>query len=82
MVTKQYRVKIRNIVMGVPITFLDKYCPKQFKIEQCCEPAINLKALRNLDNFKEYKSRQIVINDVLCQKTYHRFLIRRKLKQP
>ena len=79
--TKQYHIKVRNIVMGVPITFLDKYCPKQFEIEQCCEPAINLETLRNLDNFKEYKSRQIVINDVLCQKTYHRFLIRRKLKQ-
>ena len=80
-VKKQYHIKVRNIVMGVPITFLDKYCPKQFEIEQCCEPAINLEALRNLDNSKEYKSRQIVINDVLCQKTYHRFLIRRKLKQ-
>lgn len=31
-VNKQYRVKVRNIVMGVPITFLDKYCPKQFEI--------------------------------------------------
>ena len=31
--TKRYRVKIRNIVMGVPITFLDKYCPEQFEIE-------------------------------------------------
>ena len=79
--TKRYHIKVRNIVMGVPITFLDKYCPEQFEIEQCCEPAINLEILRNLDNFKEYKSRQIVINDVLCQKTYHRFLIRRKLKQ-
>ena len=80
-VNKQYRIKVRNIVMGVPITFLDKYCPEQFEIEQCCEPAINLETLRNLDNFKEYKSRQIVINDVLCQKTYHRFLIKRKLKK-
>ena len=30
--TKRYRVKIRNITMGVPITFLDKYCPEQFEI--------------------------------------------------
>ena len=30
--TKQYHIKVRNIVMGVPITFLDKYCPKQFEI--------------------------------------------------
>ena len=30
--TKLYRIKVRNIVMGVPITFLDKYNPKQFEI--------------------------------------------------
>ena len=30
--TKRYRVKIRNIAMGVPITFLDKYNPNQFEI--------------------------------------------------
>ena len=31
--TKRYRIKVRNIAIGVPITFLDKYCPKQFEIE-------------------------------------------------
>lgn len=31
-VNKQYRIKVRNIVMGVPITFLDKYNPNQFEI--------------------------------------------------
>ena len=30
--TKLYHIKVRNIVMGVPITFLDKYCPEQFEI--------------------------------------------------
>ena len=30
--TKRYRVKIRNIAMGVPINFLDKYNPDQFEI--------------------------------------------------
>lgn len=30
--TKQYHIKVRNIVIGVPITFLDKYCPEQFCI--------------------------------------------------
>ena len=29
---KRYRIKVRNIVMGVPITFLDKYNPNQFEI--------------------------------------------------
>ena len=31
-VNKQYHIKVRNIVIGVPITFLDKYNPKQFEI--------------------------------------------------
>ena len=26
------KVRIKNPVMGVPITFLDKYCPTQFEI--------------------------------------------------
>ena len=30
--TRKYHIKVRNIVMGVPITFLDKYCPKQCEI--------------------------------------------------
>ena len=29
---KRYKIKIKNPVMGVPITFLDKYCPNQFRI--------------------------------------------------
>ena len=29
---KTYKIKIKNPVMGVPITFLDKYCPTQFQI--------------------------------------------------
>ena len=65
-------------VMGVPITFLDKYCPTQFDIIGVCEPAINLETLKKRDGFKEYKSRQINVNGVLCQKSYHRILIRRK----
>ena len=65
-------------VMGVPITFLDKYCPTQFEILGVCEPAISIETFRKQENFKEYKSRQIVVNGNLCQKTYHRILIRRR----
>lgn len=63
-------------VMGVPITFFDKYCPTQFEIIGVCEPAISVETLRKKENFKEYKSRQIVVNGNLCQKTYHRLLIK------
>ena len=31
-VMKRYKIKIKNPVMGVPISFLDKYCPNQFRI--------------------------------------------------
>jgi hypothetical protein len=65
-------------VIGVPISFLMFHNPSQFEIIGCCEPAISLDELKNKENFKEYKSRQIFVNGVLCQKTYHRILIRRK----
>lgn len=65
-------------VMGVPISFLDKYCPEQFEIIECREPCINLEVLKQNTVFNEYKSRQIVHNGILCQKTYHRVFIKRK----
>lgn len=64
-------------VMGVPITFLDKYCPEQFEILGCCEPCINLATYKLANYFKEIPSRQIKHNGVICQKTYHRLLIKR-----
>ena len=36
-VMKKYKIKIKNPVIGVPITFLDKYCPNQFRIIGCTE---------------------------------------------
>ena len=66
-------------VIGVPITFLNVYNPNQFEILDCCEPCIRLETLRKMQKFKEYKSRQKYYNGILCQKKYHRILIR-KLK--
>lgn len=65
-------------VMGVPITFMDKYNPEQFEIVDCCEPAIDLDNYIRCSYFKEHKSRQIMYKGKLCQKTYHRLLIRNK----
>lgn len=76
------KVRIKNPIWGVPITFFDKYYPAQFEIIGVCEPAINLETLKKRDGFKEYKSRQINVNGVLCQKSYHRILIRRKKAEP
>ena len=65
-------------VMGVPITFMDKYNPNQFEIINCCEPCISLKNIKNTGVYEEIPSRQKTHNGVLCQKTYHRILIRKK----
>ncbi len=64
--------------MGVPITFMDKYNPSQFEILNCCEPCIELNVLRRKVGFKEYPSRQKTHNGIICQKTYHRIIIRRR----
>ena len=40
-VMKRYKIKIKNPVMGVPITFLDKYCPNQFRIIDARTIALN-----------------------------------------
>ena len=68
-------------VMGVPITFLNFFNPDQFEIVDCCEPCIRLDILRKMPKFKEYKSRQKMCHGYLCQKKYHRILIRNKHPQ-
>lgn len=65
-------------IIGVPITFLNYFNPEQFEILDCCEPCIRLDILRKMPKFKEYKSRQRQCHGHLCQKKYHRILIRNK----
>lgn len=65
-------------MMGVPISFLDKYNPDQFELFDCDEPCIALETLKKNPFFKEYKSRQTISNGTLCQKTYHRIFIKHK----
>ena len=55
-------------VMGVPITFMDKYCPEQFEILQLC--ASHGKEPRNIPNENCYKDGKWV---------YPRILIRKRL---
>lgn len=63
--------------MGVPISFLDKYCPDQFELLDRCEPALPLDIIKARGE-TEHKSRQVTINGIQCQKRYHRILIRKK----
>ena len=65
-------------VMGVPITFFDKYCPEQFEIVGCHEPAIEIELYKKASYFKNIPSRQIIHNGKLCQKTYHRLFIKKR----
>ena len=50
---KRYKIKIKNPIMGVPITFLDKYCPNQFRIIgiACGNSWANYKDILKLLNF-------------------------------
>lgn len=67
-------------VMGVAVSFLDKYNPEQFQVLECHEPCIDVKKLKQISVFQEYKSRQKLYGGKLCQKTYHRIFIRHKKK--
>ena len=83
-------------VMGVPITFLDKYCPEQFEILGMCEneDAYGLKTrtfstaeckAAYLAKFGKYGTYDLnascVLNvNGLLEKTYHRLFIRHKRK--
>lgn len=66
-------------VIGVPITFLEKYCPEQFEIIGCHEPCINLELYKTIAYFNNIPSRQINYNGKICQKTYHRLFIKTRL---
>ena len=72
-VMKRYKIKIKNPVMGVPITFLDKYNPEQFEI---------LDARNYTDNIKLQQKTTLLIKDkdgaINGKPTYARILIRHK----
>ena len=60
-----------NGVMGVPITFLDKYCPEQFKI-------IDINPHFFYTSLSDSTSRQLTLSKVGTKDPYARILIRRK----
>ena len=80
--------------MGVPISFLDKYCPEQFEIVGMCENEdlyeLKTKVYKTaeckkayLDKFKkkgtyDLNASGVVIRKGLMEKVYQRVLIKRK----
>ena len=66
------KVRIKNPIWGVPITFLYKYCPTQFEIVGITENADYLKPLY-LDGCEKYD--RPYVNG---KRMYSRLLIRKK----
>lgn len=74
-------------VMGVPITFLDKYNPEQFEIigmakRGAGDPSLKSKVYTKGDypNYSDLNATPVIITDGVPKNTYPRILIRRKLK--
>lgn len=63
----------QGMVVNGKQTYARVLIKKNFEIIKCCEPALPIDKVKTL-----YPSRQIKHNGKLCQKTYHRVLIRRK----
>ena len=71
------KVRIKNPIWGVPITFLYKYCPTQFEIVGAREVALNDKQ-RNKSTYL-IKDADGAING---KPTYARICIRRNKAEP
>lgn len=74
-------------VMGVPITFLDKYCPEQFEIigmakRGAGDPALKTKVytLADYSNYSDLNAGPVLIINGVPKNTYPRILIRRKMQ--
>ena len=78
------KVRIKNPIWGVPITFLDKYCPTQFEILGLAADLRNeceffIKGTPTYINEKHKSFVGMVLNH---KATYARLLIRRKKAEP
>lgn len=74
-VDKVKDIPIYDGIMGVPITFIDRWNPNQFEIVGCYEPELLIDDYKRINN-KIYKSRAIIRDTKITHKTYHRIFIR------
>ena len=70
------KVRIKNPVMGVPITFLDKYCPTQFEIIG----QLNVGCFMDNNGWQGSNGKNML--SVNGKTAYKRILIRRKKAEP
>jgi len=79
---KKYKIKIKNPILGVPITFLDRYNPEQFEIiwqasgntRACCPSDI----LNNELHYVQHKEDRGGCAVIDGKRQYSRILIRKK----
>lgn len=71
--------------MGVPISFLDKYCPEQFEIigmakRGAGDPKLKTKVytIRDYKNYSDLNATPVIIKNGVPRNTYPRLLIRKK----
>jgi len=76
-------------IMGVPISFLDKYSPEQFEIVGIAkrgagDPALKTKVYRKEEyaNYSDLNAGPVIIKDGTPRNTYPRILIQHKLPNP
>lgn len=74
-----------DTVFGVPITFLDVYCPDQFDIigmakRGAGDPALKTKVYTKADypNYSDLNATPVIIRNGVMKNTYPRILVRRK----
>lgn len=73
-VTKKYKIKIKNPVMAVPITFLNSYCPSQFTIIDGAARYLIFDTFKVNENIKQFRKEATDVNGV---SKYFRVLIKK-----
>ena len=68
------KIRIKNPIWGVPITFLNNYCPTQFTIIDGCNRYLILDTFKVNENIKQFRKEA---TDVNGKPKYFRVLIKK-----
>lgn len=75
-------------MMGVPITFVDKYCPEQFEIIDIAkrgpgkwETRSHIYTVEDYPNYNDLNATPVIIENGVPRNTYPRILIRKRTQQ-
>ena len=70
------KIRIKNPIWGVPITFLDKYCPNQFTIIDGCNRYLILDSFNINEKVRNERGHSCNVNG---NPKYFRVLIKKKM---